>query len=256
MSEAEAPPTAAPKPAKPKKRARKGGFGRFLGRLVGLVLLVTVVIPIVWVVLYRFAPIPGTLLMAQRALEGETIRHRPVSIDRISPHLVRAVIAAEDARFCTHHGFDLEAIEAAIRANEDGGRLRGGSTISQQTAKNVFLWPDRSWVRKGVEAWFTVLIETLWPKRRIVEAYLNVAEWGDGVFGAEAAARANFNKSAAKLTRTEAARLAAILPSPNRWSADEPGPYVRRRTARILANMNAVRNEGLDACWRKPKAGS
>ena len=257
MSEAEAPPAAAPK-TKPKaatRPARKGGIGRLLLRLVGLVFVVTVVIPVVWVVLYRFAPIPGTLLMAQRALEGETIRHRPVSIERISPHLVRAVIAAEDARFCTHHGFDLEAIEAAIRANEDGGRLRGGSTISQQTAKNVFLWPDRSWVRKGVEAWFTVLIETLWPKRRIVEAYLNVAEWGDGVFGAEAAARANFNKPASKLTRTEAARLAAILPSPNRWSADAPGPYVRRRTARILAIMNAVRNEGRAAGWRKPGAG-
>ena len=189
-----------------------------------------------------------TSLMAIRALEGEDVRRNPVSLNEISPNLVRAVIAAEDARFCTHHGFDLEAIEAAIRANADGGRLRGGSTISQQTAKNLFLWPDRSWVRKGAEAYFTVLIETLWPKKRILETYLNSAEWGDGVFGAEAAARVNFGKSGRRLTRLEAARLAAVLPSPNRWSADAPGPYVRARTRSILGRMQVVDRDGLAAC--------
>jgi monofunctional biosynthetic peptidoglycan transglycosylase len=142
----------------------------------------------------------------------------------------------------------MRAIEQALKANEQGGKVRGASTISQQTAKNVFLWPGRDWVRKGLEAGYTVLIETGWGKRRIIEVYLNVAEMGPGVYGAEAAARHWFGKSAADLTPREAARIAAILPSPRRYNAGTPGPYVRRRAARIQASARLVRNEGLDAC--------
>jgi monofunctional biosynthetic peptidoglycan transglycosylase len=142
----------------------------------------------------------------------------------------------------------MEAIRKAMEANAEGRRLRGGSTISQQTAKNVFLWPGRDWVRKGLEAGYTVLIETAWPKRRIIEVYLNVAEWAPGVYGAEAAAQHWFGKSADALSNREAARLAAILPSPRRYNAASPGPYVRRRTRRIEAAMGTVRNDGLAAC--------
>jgi monofunctional biosynthetic peptidoglycan transglycosylase len=161
---------------------------------------------------------------------------------------VAAAIAAEDARFCSHPGFDFEAIEQAMKANEQGRRMRGGSTISQQTAKNVFLWPGRDWVRKGLEAGYTVLIETVWGKRRIMEVYLNVAEMGPGIYGAEAAAQHWFGKSASDLSSREAARLAAILPSPRRYNAGSPGPYVRRRASRIQAAANTVRNEGLATC--------
>ena len=150
--------------------------------------------------------------------------------------MIRAVVASEDSRFCAHHGFDMHAIEAAIRHNETKpGRIRGGSTISQQTAKNVFLWPERSWVRKGAEAYFTVLIETLWGKRRIMEVYLNTIEFGPGIYGVESASRRYFGVDAAHLSPAEADRLAAIIPSPLKWSADKPGRYVRRRTGRIGA---------------------
>jgi monofunctional biosynthetic peptidoglycan transglycosylase len=193
------------------------------------------VAPISWVAAYMFFDPPATALMLSRAAEGARIRHEPVPLSAVSPHVVRAVIAAEDANFCSHHGFDFEAIRDAAERNADGGRLRGASTISQQTAKNLFLWPDRSWIRKGLETYFTALIETLWSKRRIMAAYLNVAEWGDGVFGIEAAARARFGVSASQLSPMQAARLAAVLPSPNTWRADRPGPYVRARAAQTRA---------------------
>lgn len=204
--------------------------------------------PLAGVALYRVVDAPTTLLMVSRSFEGQKVRHRAVPLERISPHLVRAVIAAEDSGFCAHDGFEVEAIKAALENNEKGGRLRGASTISQQTAKNLFLWPERSWVRKGLEAYYTVLIEAAWPKKRILEAYLNVAEWGDGYFGIEAAAQGRFGVSAADLTPGQAARLAAVLPSPNKWSADKPGPYVRRRSATIEARVKAIRAQGLDAC--------
>lgn len=200
------------------------------------------------VVLYRFLPPPITFLMASRAIAGEGLDYRWRSLDRISPRLVQAVIASEDSTFCAHRGFDMKAIQKALKANEQGGRIRGGSTISQQTAKNVFLWPGRDWIRKGLEAGYTVLIETAWGKRRIMEVYLNVAEWAPGVYGAEAASRHWFGKSARDLTAREAARLAAILPSPRRYNAASPGPYVRRRASRIQAAMGTVRNDGLAAC--------
>jgi monofunctional biosynthetic peptidoglycan transglycosylase len=199
-------------------------------------------------VLQRFLPIPATFLMTTRMLEGEGRDYRWRSLDDISPRLVQAVIASEDSTFCAHRGFDMAAIEKALKANERGGRIRGGSTISQQTAKNVFLWPGRDWIRKGLEAGYTVAIETVWGKRRIMEVYLNVAEWAPGVYGAEAAARHWYGKPAAELTAAEAARLAAILPSPRRYNAASPGPYVRRRASRIQAAMGTVREQGLAAC--------
>ncbi len=223
-----------------------------LARLVQFVAGVAIMLAlfsVVWVLAYRWLPIPGTALMIERAvMDGETVRRDLVAIEDIDRDLVRAVIAAEDARFCMHHGFDLAAIQDAIADAQEGGRLRGASTISQQVAKNVFLWDGRGFVRKGLEAYFTLLIETLWPKRRIMEAYLNVAEWGDGLFGAEAAAGARFKASAGRLSTRQAALLAAVLPSPNKWRADRPGPYVRNRAGVIQRRMGVVRNDGLDAC--------
>ena len=193
---------------------RKWGWGR---KLLAAILIVVFVLPVGLIAVYRFVPPPITYLMVERTLEGKGFSRRWRDVDEISPTLVRAVIAAEDARFCEHHGFDFEAIEKAMRNNARGRRIRGGSTISQQTAKNVFLWPGRDWVRKGFEAGYTVLIETLWGKRRIMEVYLNVAEWAPGVYGAEAAAQRWYGKTAADLSAREAARLAAILPSPRRY---------------------------------------
>jgi len=202
------------------------------------------------VLLFRFVPPPVTFLMASRAVAGEGLDYRWRSLDDISPRLVEAAIAAEDSTFCAHRGFDMKAIERALKANErnGGARIRGGSTISQQTAKNVFLWPGRDWIRKGFEAGYTGLIEVVWGKRRIIEVYLNVAEWAPGVYGAEAASQHWFGKSADALSAREAARLAAILPSPRRYKAASPGPYVRRRASRIQAAMGTVRNDGLASC--------
>ena len=197
------------------------------------------------VILYRFVPVPVTATMVMDE-NGITKDWTPLS--RIDPNMVAAVIAGEDGKFCEHNGFDREAIEEAIRRNQQGGRIRGGSSISQQTAKNVFLWQGGGYFRKGLEAWFTVLIEQIWGKRRIMEVYLNVAEWGAGIYGAEAAAQHWFGKSASELTRTEAARLAAILPSPRRYQAAEPGPFVRRRARSIQAAMGTVRADGLSDC--------
>jgi monofunctional biosynthetic peptidoglycan transglycosylase len=163
--------------------------------------------------------------------------------------MARAAIAAEDARFCQHSGFDFEAIEKAYARNATGKkRIRGGSTISQQTAKNVFLWQDGGYLRKGLEAWFTVLIENVWGKRRIMEVYLNVAETGIGTYGAEAGARRYFHHSAARLTRTEAARLAAILPLPKERAAVAPSGFTRRYGNTIAARIGVVRRDALDAC--------
>jgi monofunctional biosynthetic peptidoglycan transglycosylase len=226
---------------------RRKRYGLFLTTLAVL-FIAFVLAPVTWVGLYLFIDPPATTLMLQRAAEGEDISYHPVRVNRISPHVVRSVIAAEDANFCTHDGFDVEAIQDAMQSNARGGRVRGASTISQQVAKNVFLWPERSWLRKGFETYFTSLIEFMWPKRRIMEVYLNVAEWGDGNFGIEAAARARFGVAAADLTPLQAARLAAVLPSPNRWRADSPGPYVRRRSASIVQRARVVRNEHMSGC--------
>jgi monofunctional biosynthetic peptidoglycan transglycosylase len=216
------------------------------GTAIGLV------VSLVWTIALRFLPAPFTLLMVSESLfEGQTIRQTWVPLERISPNLVRAVIASEDDGFCRHYGFDFDQLQDAIRKAGRGERLRGASTISQQTAKNVFLWPGRSYVRKGLEAYFTVLIETLWPKRRIMEVYLNVIEWGPGIFGAEAASRHWFGKSARNLTAMEAARLAAILPNPNRYRANPPGPYVLNRGYTIAARAQNVSLYGEDSCARR-----
>jgi len=207
------------------------------------------------VLVLRFVDPPFTSFMAIRQFEalGEgdwrfRIAHDWRDLDRIAPSLPLALIAAEDQAFAGHHGFDLNAIRQARARNERGGRLRGGSTISQQTAKNLFLWQGSGrasrWLRKGIEAWYTVLIEALWPKRRILEVYANVAEFGDGVYGAQAAARRFFGRDADRLTPSQSARLAAVLPSPRRYSAADPGPYVQRRARWIERNMRQLGGTG------------
>jgi monofunctional biosynthetic peptidoglycan transglycosylase len=175
-----------------------------------------------------------------RAVGGAPVDYEWVRFRGMSPSLVRAVIAAEDARFMQHSGFDWTEVEAAWRENQRGRRLRGASTISMQCARMLFLWPGRGVLRKGAEVYLTVWLEALWPKERILQTYLNVVEWGNGVYGCEAAARAYFDTSCAALTPEQAARLAAVLPNPHRWAPNRPGPYVRRRTSVILARMSHV----------------
>lgn len=250
---------AAPKRAKPKAASSRGraggrgggggGFWRALRRLVVVVVLIAVVAPPAGVVVYKVVPPPITILMVERLLQGHGMDYRWRSIDNISPALRQAVVASEDQRFCEHHGFDVQAMQKAMAHNQRRpGRIRGGSTISQQTAKNVFLWPDRTFVRKGIEAYFTVLIEALWGKRRIMETYLNVVEFGPGVYGAEAASERFFHESADQLTPAQAARLAAVLPKPLSWKAAAPGPYIAKRSRRIGGAMGAVRADGLATC--------
>jgi monofunctional biosynthetic peptidoglycan transglycosylase len=237
--------------AKPKTKPvrKKRVFGRLLRRLLLLVLIVGFVAPVAVVTLYRFVPPPMTFLMVQRLFEGRGFDRRWVPLSQISPRLVGAVIASEDSGFCQHRGFDVGAIQKALKHNEsDPNRIRGGSTISQQTAKNIFLWPRRDYVRKGLEAYFTVLIEAIWGKPRIMEVYLNSIEWGPGIYGAEAAARRNFGVSAADLSAAQAARLAVIVPKPLSWKADRPGRYVRKRSGTIAARAGVVRRQGLADC--------
>ncbi len=241
--------------APPDPDLKAGKPGRRIGCLgVTLVALgLAIILPVGSVLTHAVVPPLTTLLMVERGFAGDPADYRWRGLNDISPRLVEAVIASEDARFCSHDGFDFEAIDEAMKANErakrrGSGKVRGASTLSQQTAKNVFLWPGRGWVRKGLEAGYTVLIETFWSKRRIVEVYLNVAEWAPGVYGAEAAAQHWFGKSAKDLSAREAARLAAVLPSPRRYNASSPGPYVRGRARRVQAAMGTVRNDGLAAC--------
>ena len=190
---------------------------------------------------------PPTLNMAGTAMKGIEVRSTWVDLKEMSPHIVRAVIASEDQNFCAHDGFDLKEIQRAMQDAENGGDLRGASTISQQTAKNVFLWNGGGWFRKGLEANFTVNVEWMWSKPRIMETYLNVAEWGDGIYGVEQAAQERFDVSAKDLTPRQAAALAAVLPSPNRWKVD--GQYASgRRNTRIQSLMAMVKRDKLDAC--------
>jgi monofunctional biosynthetic peptidoglycan transglycosylase len=198
------------------------------------------------VLVFRWVPPPGTMLMVERKIESFT-DGEPIDLQRswqpwakISDDLKVAVIAGEDQHFAEHWGFDLPAIQAAFLHNEQGGTVRGASTISQQVTKNVFLWSGRSYVRKGLEAWFTVLIEVLWPKQRILEVYLNSAEWDDGVFGAQAAAQHHFGVNSATLSRQQASYLAAVLPNPRNWSASRPSAYVQRRAGWIRQQMGQL----------------
>lgn len=203
---------------------------------------------ILLVVIYKWVPVPFTNLMVIRYFENpeEDIRHDWVPMEEISNNLKMAVIASEDQNFPNHNGFDFAAIEKAMEENKSGGRVRGASTISQQTAKNVFLWPQRSWFRKGLEVYFTFWIELLWSKERILEVYLNSIEMGKGVYGAEAAAKAWFGKSAANLTAYEAAAIAAILPNPREYRANPSSNFIQRRQdwiVRQMRNLGAIQLE-------------
>lgn len=209
-------------------------------------LIIFLVSSILSVITYRFVPVYLTPLMVIRCTQqifsgkAPTLKHTWVSFDNLSPHLPMAVIASEDNRFATHNGFDVLEIKKAMKENETRKRKRGASTISQQTAKNVFLWPQSSWLRKGFEVYFTFLIEHCWPKERIMEVYLNSIEMGDGIYGAEAAATAKFGTTARKLSRPQCALIAATLPNPIRFNAAKPSSYMLKRQSQILKLMNLV----------------
>ncbi|WP_422103520.1 monofunctional biosynthetic peptidoglycan transglycosylase [Vreelandella sp.] len=218
-------------------------FLRLLWRLIWRGALGFVVLSVALVLLFRFVPPPGSMVMVERKVQS-WINSEPIDIQRqwrswenLSSNAKLAVISAEDQRFPQHRGFDFVEMRRAWQASQDGARLRGASTLSQQTAKNVFLWSGRSWVRKGLEAWFTLLIETLWGKQRILEVYLNVAEWDTGVFGLEAASAHYFGASGSALTERQASLLAAILPSPRTRSASRPDAQVERRSQWIRQQM-------------------
>ena len=244
MDEQAAYPDPAMKPV-----SRPGLIRRLLRWTVRLVLgfmLASVAI----VLVYRFVPPPVTITMIANAIDGDGLSKDWMSLDRMDPAMARAAIAGEDDTFCRHHGFNFDAIQKAIAHNERSKRLRGGSTISQQTAKNVFLWQGRSWVRKGFETWFTILIEGLWGKRRIMETYLNVAETGIGTYGANAGAQRYYHHDATRLSVMEASRIAAILPLPQKRGAVAPQGFTRRYGNRIAARMVLVHRMGLDSCVR------
>jgi len=207
-------------------------------------LLIVLAIPFCFwaltLLLWRFVLPPATPLMVIRSIEaGKWVDYRPRRLEQIAPILPRTVVAAEDGRFCQHAGIDFYAVEDAVNDYRERGRLRGASTITMQVARNLFLWDGGGVVRKALELPLALLLDATWPKRRIIEVYLNIAEWGPGIFGAEAAAQRHFNKPAAKLNNYEAARLAAVLPSPRRWSASKPGAYVvaRSNTLRVRAGQ-------------------
>ncbi len=203
-------------------------------------------ISILLVIVFKWVPIPFTPLMAIRAIENKwegkdaVLSHDWVPLEEISPNLQKAVIASEDGNFLNHHGFDFKAMQKAFKNNQKGKRIKGGSTISQQTAKNVFLWQGRSYLRKGLEAYFTVLIELIWGKERIMEVYLNSIEMGKGVYGAEEAAKHWYRKSAVDLSKREAAGIAAILPNPLKYKATNSSSYIERRKDKILRNMRHI----------------
>ena len=215
-------------------------------RIIGKIALWFFVISTVSVFIFKWVPVPSTPLMVTRAIDNKLdgndmiCSHDWVPLEEISTNLQKAVIASEDANFLTHHGFDFKAIQKAMESNEKGKKLKGGSTISQQTAKNVFLWQGRSYLRKGLEAYFTVLIELIWGKERIMEVYLNSIEMGNGVYGAEAASKYWYRKSAVNLTKQEAAGIAAILPNPRKFTATNSSSYINRRKGRIVKHMNYV----------------
>ncbi|MCF8481174.1 MAG: monofunctional biosynthetic peptidoglycan transglycosylase [Rhodospirillum sp.] len=227
-------------------------------RWAGIALLTGLVFwPVANLLVYRLVPVPFTPLMLLRLVEGEGLAKDWVPLSRISPNLRRAVIASEDGRFCDHAGFDMKELEKAWTDFQKGGRLRGASTISMQTAKNLLWWDGRNFVRKGLEAYSTALLELLWPKQRILEVYLNIVEWAPGVYGAEAAARHHFGVPAANLSTRQAALLAVVLPNPREWSAGKPGPYVSRRAGTIQARMGSVALEADGRCPpRSTTAGS
>jgi len=231
----------------------RSGRMHWLRRIVAVVFFFALPAPVLLLLIFRFVPIPGTPEMLLKLVTLNPVHYSWRAFDQISPNLPRAVLAAEDQNFCRHNGFDWVEIQKSLRAHERHPRkvLRGASTISQQTARTLFLLPVRSWLRKGVEAYLTVLVEALWPKRRILTAYLNLVDWGHGNYGAAAAADHYFHKSASALTAAEAARLAAILPDPDKWRAVDPGAYVSGRTDILEVRSHAVTRDALDACVRR-----
>jgi len=230
------------------KRKRRGSLiGRIIGWIVKLI-LAFLIISVLWVLAYRFVNPPITVTMLGDIFAGRGATRDWMSIGQIDRDMVRASIAAEDSKFCSHHGFDFEAIEDAMKRNASGGRIRGGSTISQQTAKNAFLWNGGGYARKGVEAWFTFLVEHLWGKRRIMEVYLNLAESGIGTYGVNAGSERYFGHDASAMSATEAARIAAVLPLPKKRGATAPKGFTRRYGNTIAARIPVVARDGLDAC--------
>lgn len=214
-----------------------GGSAALAGLLMAFLVVSTSIL-----LFLRFVDPPASMLMLGRALTGESVDQRWVDLDQISPNLVRAVISSEDGQFCTHFGVDLRELEAALRNAERTGldEVRGASTITMQVAKNLFLWPSKDLLRKGLELGIAVVMEQVWPKHRILEVYLNIAEWGPGIFGAEAAARHHFRKPAARLTSYEAALMAASLPNPHRRIAGKPGPHTRRIAGIVQARARTA----------------
>jgi monofunctional biosynthetic peptidoglycan transglycosylase len=230
---------------------RRRSRGSFLGRLVGWIvklILVFLIGSVLWVLAYRFVNPPLTATMAGDLIAGRGAARDWMPIGQIDRDMVRAAIAAEDGKFCSHNGFDFEAIEDAMKRNASGGHIRGGSTISQQTAKNAFLWQGGGYARKGVEAWFTFLIEHLWGKPRIMEVYLNLAETGIGTYGVNAGSERYFGHDASAMSATEAARIAAILPLPKERGAIAPKGFTRSYGNTIAARIGVVGRDGLDAC--------
>ena len=241
----------APRPkssiARYKRRLAVSWPRRVVGWIVKLI-LAFLIVSVLWVLAYRFVNPPITITMIGDLVAGRGAHKEWIPISRIDRDMVRAAIAAEDGKFCSHRGFDFEAIEDAMKRNASGGRIRGGSTISQQTAKNTFLWQGGGYARKGVEAWFTFLIEQLWDKRRIMEVYLNLAETGIGTYGVNAGSQRYFGHDADAMSATEAARIAAILPLPKKRGAIAPKGFTRRYGNTIAARIGAVTRDGLDAC--------
>ena len=233
-----------------KRRRPRSVVRRLVGWIVKLILAV-VVFSVLWVLAYRFINPPITLNMIGDLVHGRGAHKDWMPIGEIDRDMVRASIAAEDSKFCTHHGFDVEAIEDAMKRNASGGRIRGGSTISQQAAKNAFLWNGGSYPRKAAEAWFTFLIEHLWGKRRIMEVYLNLAETGIGTYGVNAGSERYFGHDASAMSPIEAARIAAIYPLPKKRGAIAPKGFTRRYGITIAARIPIVANDGLDACIYK-----
>ncbi|SMD13313.1 monofunctional biosynthetic peptidoglycan transglycosylase [Pedobacter nyackensis] len=234
--------------SKRKQTTRKSGPSRFkrIISVVTRIFLWFLLVSVLWVLAYRFINPPITLLMVLRNIERKT-EGKPLKMEKdwvdfvdIADNMKRAAVSAEDQLFLNHIGFDVKAIEKAFETNKKSKRVKGGSTISQQTAKNVFLWPGRSWIRKGFEAYFTLLIEAFWSKERILEVYLNVIEMGDGIYGAEAAAQAYFGKSCTTLSRSQAALIAACFPNPRKWSPKNPTRYIKHRQYLIMRNMKRL----------------
>jgi len=230
------------------KRRRERSFSRRILSFIVKLILVFLVGSILWVLAYRFVNPPITATMIGDMVAGRGANRDWMPIEQIDRDMVRAAIGAEDSKFCSHDGFDIDAIEDAMKRNASGGRIRGGSTISQQTAKNAFLWQGGGYARKGLEAWFTFLMENMWPKRRIMEVYLNLAETGIGTYGVNAGSQRYFDHDASAMSRTEAARIAAVLPLPKQRGAVAPKGFTRRYGNSIAARIGVVGRDGLDAC--------